>query len=115
MSIGKSVRRYVKRCSNRSVAATQASRQGDAAQTTIHEHPEFAAFIAGLEKHFAKWRKATAVSLRKLQPECHPKDVIRELSENLLAHAEGKPLIDPYAVYQHLMDYWAETMQTTAT
>src|SRR4029453_13437334 len=23
----------------------------------------------------------------------------------------GKPLIDKYAVYQHLMDYWAETMQ----
>jgi type I restriction enzyme M protein len=80
-------------------------------KTTIHEHPEFAAFIAGLEKHFAKWRKTTAASLRKLQPECHPKEVIRELSENLLAHAEGKQLIDPYAVYQHLMDYWAETMQ----
>ncbi len=80
-------------------------------KTTIHEHAEFAAFIAGLEKHFAKWRKATAASLRKLQPECHPKEVISELSENLLAHAEGKSLIDPYAVYQHLMDYWAETMQ----
>jgi type I restriction enzyme M protein len=77
----------------------------------LKNHPEFAAFIAGLEKHFAKWRKTTAASLRKLQPECHPKEVIRELSENLLAHAEGKPLIDPYAVYQHLMDYWAETMQ----
>jgi hypothetical protein len=23
----------------------------------------------------------------------------------------GKPLIDKYDVYQHLMDYWAETMQ----
>ena len=33
------------------------------------------------------------------------------LSENLLAHYSGKPLIDEYEVYQHLMDYWAETMQ----
>ena len=29
----------------------------------------------------------------------------------MLAHYAGKPLIDPYDVYQHLMDYWAETMQ----
>ena len=80
-------------------------------KTTIHEHPQFAAFIAGLEAHFARWRKTTAAKLRKLKAECHPKEVIRELSENLLHHAEGQPLIDPYAVYQHLMDYWAETMQ----
>jgi type I restriction enzyme M protein len=29
----------------------------------------------------------------------------------LLAHYANKPLIDNYDVYQHLMDYWAETMQ----
>jgi len=29
----------------------------------------------------------------------------------LLAHYAEKPLIDPYDIYQHLMDYWAETMQ----
>ncbi|MDO8941668.1 MAG: N-6 DNA methylase, partial [Desulfobacterales bacterium] len=80
-------------------------------KTTIHGHPQFAAFIAGLETHFTQWRTAAAVSLRQLQADCHPKEVIRELAENLLAHAEGQPLIDPYAVYQHLMDYWAATMQ----
>jgi type I restriction enzyme M protein len=37
--------------------------------------------------------------------------VIAELSENLLKHYLGKPLIDAYAVYQHLMDYWAQTVQ----
>jgi type I restriction enzyme M protein len=42
---------------------------------------------------------------------CHPKDVIASLSDGLLEHYVGKPLIDAYAVYQHLMDYWAETMQ----
>ena len=31
--------------------------------------------------------------------------------ESLLAHYTDKPLIDEYDVYQHLMDYWAETMQ----
>ena len=33
------------------------------------------------------------------------------LAEDLLTHYIGKPLIDPYDIYQHLMDYWAETMQ----
>jgi type I restriction enzyme M protein len=76
-------------------------------KSTIHGHPRFAAFIAGLEAHFKKWGTAAAVSLRKLRQDCLPKEVIREHAERLLAHAEGQPLIDPYAVYQHLMDYWA--------
>ena len=53
----------------------------------------------------------TATNLRKLKQDCHPKEVIHDLSENLLAHAEGQALIDPYAAYQHLMDYWSATMQ----
>jgi type I restriction enzyme M protein len=45
---------------------------------------------------------------------CHPKAVIAALAEDLLGHYLGKPLIDPYDIYQHLMDYWAETMQDDA-
>ena len=37
--------------------------------------------------------------------------MIAALSEDLLAHYTGKPLIDHYDVYQHLMDYWAQSMQ----
>jgi type I restriction enzyme M protein len=40
--------------------------------------------------------------------------VIHEFSESLLAHYQSRPLLDAYAVYQHLMDYWAETMQDDA-
>ena len=39
------------------------------------------------------------------------KELIATLSEDLLTHYADKPLIDDYDVYQHLMDYWAETMQ----
>ena len=110
---------YWKVCPTLRAALFKANRPGyhdilvEAAQleATIHGHPQFAAFIGGLEAHFAKWHKTSAVSLRKLKPECHPKEVIRDLSENLLAHAEGQPLIDPYAIYQHLMDYWAGIIQ----
>src|SRR5262249_23553473 len=32
-------------------------------------------------------------------------------AKDSLAHYASKPLSDKYDVYQHLMDYWAETMQ----
>ena len=38
-------------------------------------------------------------------------DHVAQLSEGLLAHYTDKPLIDPYDIYQHMMDYWVETMQ----
>jgi type I restriction enzyme M protein len=40
--------------------------------------------------------------------------LIAELSEGLLAHYASRPLIDPYDIYQHLMDYWTETLQDDA-
>ncbi len=80
-------------------------------KATIYGHPEFAAFIAAMNGHFAAWRQRSARILKKLQVGCHPREIIASLSEDLLAHYTGKPLIDRYDVYQHLMDYWAETMQ----
>jgi type I restriction enzyme M protein len=80
-------------------------------KTTINGHPQFATYIAGLEVHFKKWHTSAAASLRQLKRDCLPKQVIHKFSENLLGHAEGQPLIDPYAIYQRLMDYWIETMQ----
>jgi type I restriction enzyme M protein len=82
-----------------------------AIKSVIYEHPEFAAFISDMNTHFAAWRKKRASKLKELQAGCHPKEIIAELSESLLAHYTGKPLIDRYDVYQHLMDYWAEAMQ----
>ncbi|MEI6846626.1 MAG: N-6 DNA methylase [Chlorobiaceae bacterium] len=77
----------------------------------IYSHPEFATFISGMNRHFFEWKARSIATLRNLQKGCHPKTVIRSLSEELLAHYEGMPLIDKYAVYQHLMDYWTESMQ----
>lgn len=80
-------------------------------KSTIYEHPEFAAFISGMNAHFAVWREGSSSVLRQLQTDSHPKEVIARLSEDLLAHYAGKPLISQYDVYQHLMDYWETTMQ----
>jgi type I restriction enzyme M protein len=82
-----------------------------AIKSAIYEHPEFAAFIAAMNAHFAAWRDPAAAMLKGLQPGFPPKELIVKLSEGLLAHYAGKPLIDAYDVYQHMMDYWAETMQ----
>jgi type I restriction enzyme M protein len=82
-----------------------------AIKSTIYEHPEFAAFIGRMNAHFATWKDKTAKLLRALNSGCHPKGLIADLSEDLLAHYVGQPLIDKYDVYQHLMDYWAGTMQ----
>lgn len=82
-----------------------------AIKSTIYEHPEFATFITNMNAHFAVWRQKAAKTLRQLEAGSHPKQIIVALSEDLLAHYTGQPLIDKYDVYQHLMDYWAETMQ----
>ena len=80
-------------------------------KSTIYGHHEFAAFITGMNDHFSVWRRTSAANLKSLTAGCHPKLVIAALAEGLLAHYIGTPLIDPYDVYQHLTDYWAETMQ----
>jgi type I restriction-modification system DNA methylase subunit len=41
----------------------------------------------------------------------HPKALIETIAESLLATFRAAPLLDAYDVYQHLMDYWAETIQ----
>ena len=78
---------------------------------TIHEHHEFVTFIAEMDTHFAVWRDTNAAILKELKAGCHPREIIAQLSEGLLAHYADKPLIDPYHAYQHLMDFWSETMQ----
>jgi type I restriction enzyme M protein len=77
----------------------------------IYEHPEFVEFINGMNDHFAQWQKTAAKKLKALATGCHPKEVIASLADGLLAHYQDEPLIDPYDVYQHLMNYWAATMQ----
>jgi type I restriction enzyme M protein len=82
-----------------------------AIKQTIFDHPEFKSFIAGVDAHFAAWREQSAAVLKTLEPGFHPKDLIGIMSESLLYSFTDQPLLDPYAIYQHLMDYWAETMQ----
>jgi type I restriction enzyme M protein len=83
----------------------------DEIKATIFEHPEFLAFSEGMAALFEDWRGRSALMLKDLAVGCHPKEVIGKLAEDLLEHYGGKALVDQYDVYQHLMDYWAQTMQ----
>lgn len=85
-----------------------------AVQSAIYDHPQFRAYIASVHSTFADWRAAQLPRLKALAPGFHPKAFIRELSDSLLRHFEEVPLLDPYALYQHLMDFWAESMQDDA-
>ena len=82
-------------------------------KSAILGHPEFAAFQKATQ-HFNDWRTAATKRLIAFDKDGHPKALIETLAEDLLAAFRRAPLLDAYDVYQHLMDYWAKTMQDDA-
>jgi type I restriction enzyme M protein len=78
---------------------------------TIFEHAEFTAFTSGVNSIFANWKKAATPTFRGIAIGAKPKALIEALSEEMLEMFRKAPLLDAYDIYQHLMDYWAETMQ----
>ncbi len=80
-------------------------------KSAILNHPEFTAFNATVTEIFEQWKQTNAPRLRGFGKDGHPKELIETISEDLLASFKTAPLLDAYDLYQHLMDYWAETMQ----
>lgn len=83
-------------------------------KATIYQHPEFTTYQQMVTTLFDKWRTAITPLLNDFGKDKHPKELIETVSETLLATFQAAPLLDAYDVYQHLMDYWAETMQDDA-
>ena len=77
----------------------------------ILEHPVFSAFQQKIGMVFGNWRRASTPALTSFAMDGHPKELIETIAEILLAAFRQAPLLDTYDVYQHLMDYWAESMQ----
>jgi type I restriction enzyme M protein len=80
----------------------------------IFGHPEFAAYNQAATQRFADWRTAVTPQLTGFAQDDHPKALIENIAESLLAAFQDIDLLDAYDIYQHLMDYWAETMQDDA-
>jgi len=83
----------------------------DAIKQTIFEHQEFKVYTEEMHNVFDECKKKSTHYLKEMQAGLKPKEVIFELSQNLLDQYTGKILISKYDVYQHLMDYWADVMQ----
>jgi len=77
----------------------------------IFGHAEFATFNAQAIERFQHWRDATTPLLTGFGKDGHPKALIETIAEDLLNTFKPAPLLDAYDIYQHLMDYWADTMQ----
>lgn len=80
----------------------------------VFTHAEFAAFQEKSTKVFKIWKEQTTPQLQAFGKGDNPKALITRTAESLLSTFRDAPLLDPYDIYQHLMDYWAETMQDDA-
>ena len=87
-------------------------------KATIFAHPEFTAFNQQVSALYAYWKATNTPLLTGIKQGDRPKLLIETRAENLLDTFRNNEaiasLIDPYGVYQHLLDYWAETMQDDA-
>ena len=85
--------------------------EADEVRSAVLEHSEFRAYGDRISRVFGDWRREYAPRLRALRVGESPKALIRDMAEDLLRHFGGLPLLDRYAVYQCLTDYWDEVMQ----
>lgn len=74
-------------------------------------HEEFESYELLVRGIFNKWRKAHEPLLFGIEAATLPKSVIHTLPEDLLDRFADLPLVNPYDIYQRLMDYWDEVMQ----
>jgi type I restriction enzyme M protein len=77
-------------------------------------HSEFTAFNKTITRRFTDWRTGATTELMAFGKDGHPKALIERIAEDLLAAFHDVPLLRAYDIYQHMMDYWAESMQDDA-
>lgn len=98
---------------------TKSSRDGysilnigeDEINQAVFDHSEFKAYGEKTGAVFSKWSTKHKPLLETLNEKVMPKQLIANISEDLLADFANLALIDKYDIYQHLMSYWNETMQ----
>ena len=83
----------------------------DEIKHTIFSHPEFTKYAQTMEITFATWKEKNTALLKKLTIGAKPKEIINEVSEDILTSFSKTNLIDKYDIYQRLMEYWEETIQ----
>lgn len=77
----------------------------------LREGDEMADQIEAFESACAGWLGDFTRKALGLKRGAEPKKIIAEWGEELLRVRASQSLVSPYALYEHLMNYWAETMQ----
>ena len=77
----------------------------------ILSHPEFIDYSKKIGNVFTRWKNKNIDKLKNITINDKPKKIIHELSEKLLFAFSNLKLINKYNIYQHLMNYWSESMQ----
>ena len=83
----------------------------DQVKQTIVDSTEYKEYAKNAKEKLTHWEEKYWPYLKSLGKSCRPKDVILDISEDLLFIFSKTPLIDKYDVYQNLMNYWSEVMQ----
>jgi type I restriction enzyme M protein len=78
-------------------------------KSSILAHQEFKDFANRSLLPFTAWAKQ--VKLSEIKQGDSPKELIHEISEQLLTGYAHSELLSKYDIYQILMDYWAESFQ----
>lgn len=79
-------------------------------RNAISSDKEFASYSQKIDASFAAWREAVLDRLSHISSETDAKQLIADISEELLHHYAPISLIDKYDIYQVLNGYWVEAM-----
>ncbi|MDR9367322.1 MAG: type I restriction-modification system subunit M [Balneolaceae bacterium] len=83
----------------------------DSINDVILKHPEFVQYSDELSGLFETWKDTHYDAMKSIDEDVRPKEFIAEIAEDLLNRYRDNALIDPYDIYQHLMNYWSQTMR----
>jgi type I restriction enzyme M protein len=82
-----------------------------AIKSTIFEHSDFMQYDTQLNDLFEDFKSVNHAKMNSISSDTKPKDFIKTISEDILERYGNKPLIGQYDIYQHLLDYWNETLK----
>lgn len=82
-----------------------------AIKSTIFEHSDFTKYDTQLNSLFEDFKRVNHAKMNAISSDTKPKDFIKTISEDILERYGNKPLIGQYDIYQHLLDYWNETLK----
>jgi len=83
----------------------------DQLQEFVENCDEVKAFKDNVLDVFEQWIREKIDLMKSINKDTKPKEFIKDLSESLLEKFKQARLVDEYALYQILLDYWDEEMK----